>query len=125
MSSSSSSIENSLSRAYLWEDSQEKPGRIGDFWRLSRNHGPWFYPAWKMRFGVLSQELRRVFGYFFLPGVPLDPWSYSIGNTSTCVYNGVKSLGTRCPGAQESLKNRRAPHPEAVLEWFKGKEANT
>ena len=65
MSSSSSSIENSLSRVYLWDDSQEKPGRIGGFWRLSRNPGPWFYPGWKMRFGVLSQEMLRVFGYIF------------------------------------------------------------
>ena len=64
------------------------------------------------------------FWLFFLPGVLLDPWSYSIGNTSTCVYNGEKSLGTRGPVAQESLRNRRAPHPEAVLERFKGKQAN-
>ena len=64
MSSTSSSIDNSLSRVYLWEDGQENRERFCDFCKLSRNPGPWLYRAWKMRIGVLSQEMRRVFGYF-------------------------------------------------------------
>ena len=64
MSSTSSSIDNSLERVYLWEDGQENRERFCDFCKLSRNPGPWLYRAWKMRFGVLSQEMRRGFGYF-------------------------------------------------------------
>ncbi len=65
MSSTSSSIDNSLSRVFLWEDGQENRERFCDFWKLSRNPGPWLYPAWKMRFGVLSQEMRRFLAILF------------------------------------------------------------
>ena len=64
MSSTSSSIDNSLSSVYLSEDGQENRERLCDLWKLCMNPGSWFYPERKMRFGVLSQEMRRGFGYF-------------------------------------------------------------
>ena len=74
----------------------------------------------------LGSSLRNCAGFLaiFLPGVLLDLWSYSIGNTSTCVYILEKSIGTRCPVEPESLRNRRVPQNEAVFELFKGKQAN-
>ena len=75
----------------------------------------------------LGSSLRKCSGFlaiFFYRVSSSIRNNIHIGNTSTCVYNGEKSLGTRCPVEQESLRNRCAPQNVAVFERFKGKQAN-
>ena len=64
------------------------------------------------------------FWLFYLPGVLLDPYSYSHRKHEHVCLQWGKVFRHPLPREKESLRNRLAPQNEAVFERFQRKQAN-